>query len=134
MQPQLERISRSNRSAESAPALLLAYGVYLLLTAIFASIGRLVPSLIAWGIFLVIVVLTSRWMTLGWSAYNGIAAALFFSSIIGKPYGELHLHTAGQWEAAAFLVASALISSHTTRAAITSIREALTSQEDAWRT
>ena len=134
MQTGLEKTSKSDRSLESAPALLLAYGVYLILAAIFATTGRLIPAAIEWVVFFAVVVTSSRSMTLGWSVYNGVAAALFFTSVIARPFGELHLHTAGQWGAAALLVASAIVSSHTIRSAMESIRSTLTSKEEAWRT
>jgi hypothetical protein len=133
MQTGLER-SHKEGALESAPALVLAYGVYLILAAIFVTTGRLVPTAIAWLAFFVVAVASSRFMTLAWSLYNGVAAALFFTSIIAKPFGELHLHTAGQWGATALLVASAVVSSHTIRSAMYSIRSVLTSKEEAWRT
>jgi len=128
MQIQPQQASRRDRSMESAPALLFAYAAYLVLLATLASTGKLIPNWISFGMFIAITMLTSRSMTTGWRVYNGIAAALFFSSVLVKPYGELHLHTASQWGAALVLLACALLSPSSNRGA-----RATKSKEEAWR-
>jgi hypothetical protein len=129
MQIQSQQTSRGDRPIESAPALLLAYAAYLVLLAISASTGHFIPSWIAFGAFLAITTLTSRAMTTVWRIYNGIAAALFFSSALMKPYGELHLHTVSQWGAALVLVVCALLSPSSSRRART-----MKSKEESWPT
>jgi hypothetical protein len=129
MQIQSQQTSRGDGSIESAPALLIAYAGYLILLAIFASTGGFIPTWIGFTIFLAITTLTSRAMTTAWRVYNGIAAALFFSSVLMKPYGELHFHTASQWGAAGVLIVCALLSPQSDRES-----RAMKSKEDSWRT
>jgi len=129
MQIQPQQASKRDRSMESAPALLLAYAAYLMMLAILTSTGKLIPSWLAFGVFIAITTLTSRSMTTGWRVYNGIAAALFFSSVLVKPYGELHFHTASQWGAALVLLACALLSPPSKRG-----MRVTKSRDEAWPT
>ena len=101
----------TDRAESSAPSLLLAYGIYLIIAAVVVSAGGRVPPIVVWFVVCAIVVATSRHITAAWSLYNGVAAALFFASFASKPFGDVHVHGALGWVAFIGLIVISFVSS-----------------------
>jgi hypothetical protein len=100
-----------DRAATNAPSLLLAYAMHLVIAAIAVSAGGHLPPLIVWSVIASVAFATSRYVTPGWSLYNGLAAALFFASFASKPFGDVHIHHLFGWLAATALVLICFIAS-----------------------
>jgi hypothetical protein len=101
--------TRFDRAATNGPSLLFAYGMYLVIAAITVSSGGRVPQPLAWFAIACVVYATSRSISPGWSIYNGLAAALFFSSFASKPFGDVHVHHLSGWLAVIALITSSFI-------------------------
>ncbi|HLW16196.1 MAG TPA: hypothetical protein VKV69_02385 [Actinomycetota bacterium] len=103
--------TRVDRAATNAPSLLLAYATYLVIAAITVSAGGHVPQLVVWSVIATVAFATSRYITPGWSLYNGLAAALFFASFASRPFGDVHIHHLLGWLAVVALVLTCFIAS-----------------------